>query len=133
MPDEQAGAAATVERYRAALSRGSRARSRGDLAEALSAYGFALLLKPRSTDAALGMARTYLEAQQGADALRWAERARDLEPRSVEGQLLMGDALLVLGEHARAVQVWEAAQTLAPSDHAARERIRHVEEALSAE
>jgi cytochrome c-type biogenesis protein CcmH/NrfG len=130
MPDEHAGAAATVERYRSALSRASRARSRGDLADALTAYQFALHLKPRSTDAALGVARTYLEAEQGQDALRWAERARDLEHRGIDGRLLVGDALLLMGQHQRAVQAWEEAARVSPRSRAPAERIRRAEEAL---
>ena len=130
MPHAHAGAAATVERYRSALSRAARARSRGDLADALTAYQFAVHLKPRSTDAVLGMARTYLEAEQGQDALRWAERARDLEPDDIDGRLLVGDALLLMGQHQRAVQAWEQAASVSPRSRAPAERVRRAEEAL---
>lgn len=133
MPEEHAGAAATVERYRDSLSRGARARSRGDLEVALSSYRFAAHLKPRSPDAALGIARTYLDAQQPADALRWAERARDVETRGIEGRLMVGDVLLVMGQHDRAIATWREAQTLAPRERAPEERIRRAEEELAEE
>jgi DNA-binding NarL/FixJ family response regulator len=133
MPEEHAGAAATVERYRESLARGARARSRGDLEVALSSYRFAAHLKPRSTDAALGIARTYLEAQQPADALRWAERARDVETRGIEGRLMVGDVLLAMGQHDQAIATWREAQTLAPRERAPEERIRRAEEDLAEE
>ena len=133
MPEEHAGAAATVERYRDSLARGARARSRGDLEVALSSYRFAAHLKPRSTDAALGIARTYLDAQQPADALRWAERARDVETRGIEGRLMVGDVLLSMGRHDQAIATWREAQTLAPRERAPEERIRRAEEDLAEE
>lgn len=131
MPEEHAGAAATVDRYRESLSRGSRARSRGDLEGALQAYRFAVHLKPRSTDAVLGIARTYLDAEQPEDALRWAERARDVELRGIEGRLLVGDLLFQLGRHDQAIATWREAQARAPRESAPEERIRRAEEALS--
>lgn len=131
MPEEHAGSAATVDRYRDSLSRGSRARSRGDLEGALQAYRFAVHLKPRSTDAVLGIARTYLDAEQPEDALRWAERARDVELRGIEGRLMVGDLLMQLGRPEQAIATWREAQALAPRESAPGERIRRAEEALA--
>lgn len=131
MPEEHAGSAATVDRYRDSLSRGSRARSRGDLEGALQAYRFAVHLKPRSTDAVLGIARTYLDAEQPEDALRWAERARDVELRGIEGRLMVGDVLMQLGRPEQAIATWREAQARAPRESAPGERIRRAEEALA--
>ncbi|MCA9536463.1 MAG: hypothetical protein KC593_22425, partial [Myxococcales bacterium] len=130
MPHEHAGASATVERYRSSLRSASRALSRDELEDALAGYRLALHIQPRSTEAALGIARTYLGAGQAADALRWAERARDLERDGIEGQLLIGDALLLMGRHDQAIRTWEHAQTLAPRARAPGERIRAAQEAL---
>lgn len=131
MPEEHAGAAAIVDRYRESLARGSRARSRGDLEVALQSYRFAVHLKPRSTEAILGVARTYEDAGQFEDALRWAERARDVELRGIEGRLMVGDLQLELGRHDQAIATWREAQAIAPRERAPEERIRRAEEALA--
>lgn len=89
-------------RASSALSSGKEREERRRPAEALAAYAAAFQYDPSSFAAALGAARTALEAADVRAALTWATRAAELQPADDASQLLLARALAATGQKTRA-------------------------------
>ncbi|MEM6995174.1 MAG: protein kinase [Myxococcota bacterium] len=107
-------AAPTVDKGRAAeaAKQGKAAASQGDLTRAASHFHRALEHDRKNLAALKGLAELHYERSEYAKALRYAERARALAPRSTKLLLLIGDAHVREIHYAKARKAYERAKEL---------------------
>ena len=92
----------------------------GDLDAALVAYQRATLLAPNMPEAHFHLANGLSDAQRHADAIISYERALRLRPRYVEARWNMAHSLLMLGDHERGWDAFEARWQTGHLKHEAR-------------
>jgi tetratricopeptide (TPR) repeat protein len=103
---------AALERAKLLVKSASRHQRAKRQVEAAADYLRALDLDPQQVAAVTGLVRVQLQAKNGADALRWAERLIALQPEGRTSLLLLGDAHALAGNDAGAVQAWRRASQL---------------------
>jgi Flp pilus assembly protein TadD len=62
----------------------------------------------------------------GHAAVRWVQRALAREPRDPDSHVILGDALLILGDKPGAEHEWREANRLDPMNNEAQKRIRRL-------
>jgi cytochrome c-type biogenesis protein CcmH/NrfG len=97
-----------------------------DVSRAERFFRRAIVLEPDSLEASRGLAAVLNQLGDGAAAVRWAQRALAREPRDPDSHVVLGDALLLLGDKAGAEHEWREANRLDPSNNEAQRRIRRL-------
>jgi tetratricopeptide (TPR) repeat protein len=93
------GTRATLERFEAEVH-----EARGNLRQAVSAYGRALELSPSDRLAALGLARVRLRSKDAKKAISAADLALGIDPKDWEAHRIKADAYEILGDHEKAAR-----------------------------
>ncbi|HJL15316.1 MAG TPA: hypothetical protein RMH99_06665, partial [Sandaracinaceae bacterium LLY-WYZ-13_1] len=101
-------------------------RNRDQLDEAEELYFRVLSLDPRSPRATAGMIRIYMEREDAASAIRFAQRLVRLRPAFASNWVLLGDTFELGGNPDAALRAWTHAVELEPRWRPARERIRRI-------
>lgn len=91
-----------------AIAQARRALMSGKLEAATLHYCDALALLPDDAQLMTELARVYLQRGAGAQAVRWAKRAHELSPKTLN-QVLLGDALALDGQFSEARAAWAEA------------------------
>jgi tetratricopeptide (TPR) repeat protein len=86
----------------------------------------AIVLEPDSLEASRGLAAVLNQLGDAHAAVRWVQRALAREPRDPDSHVVLGDALLLLGDKAGAEHEWREANRLDPSNREAQKRIRRL-------
>jgi Flp pilus assembly protein TadD len=97
---------------------GKSLQEQGKLAEAKNAYGFALGIKPMHIPSLVGLAAIALKEDQNKSAEEYATRAVELDPRSIEANLLLAEAYLRNGNANSAYVQLLSARKLDPMNSA---------------
>ncbi|MEZ4373519.1 MAG: hypothetical protein R3B07_22045 [Polyangiaceae bacterium] len=97
-----------------AIARARRALMSGKLAAATDAYCAALALQPEDAQLMTELARVFLQRGAGEQAVKWAKRAYELAPKTLN-QVLLGDALALDGRYEDARQAWSEAWNIKAS------------------
>jgi hypothetical protein len=100
---------------------GHRLRRGGRLGMAEASYLKALDAEPRYARAMAGLVRVHLKRRDGVEALRWARKLTQLQPRRSNNQLLLGDAYALMDAHGAARKAWTTAARY--GSRAARKRL----------
>ena len=96
----------------------------GDLSTAQSALEEALRLDERNPRAMAGMAELYLEREDAANAIQYAEKAARRRSRRAAYHVLLGDARMLAGERAAANRAYRRALEVDPDNREAQRRLR---------
>jgi Flp pilus assembly protein TadD len=96
---------------------------RGDAAGAVASLETARGLAPTNGDILADLAYAYVFVQRFADAKTTGAAARKLAPTSYAAAFAHGEALYRLDEHAAAIEAFEAASKLDPSERVPRARL----------
>lgn len=107
-----------------ALKQADHALGHGDFVTAERGFRRALVLEPKSSSSASGLAYSLLELGDLAAGAAWARHAVELAPRSSGAHLALGDALAKSGDKAAASGEWREAVLLDPENHEAHKRLR---------
>lgn len=97
-----------------------------DVARAERFFRRAIVLEPDSLEASRGLAAVLNQLGDGHAAVRWVQRALAREPRDPDSHVVLGDALLLLGDKAGAEREWREANRLDPANMEAQRRIRRL-------
>jgi tetratricopeptide (TPR) repeat protein/DNA-binding response OmpR family regulator len=97
-----------------------------DVARAERFFRRAIVLEPDSLAASRGLAAVLNQLGDGHAAVRWVQRALAREPRDPDSHVVLGDALLLLGDKVGAEHEWREANRLDPSNMEAQRRIRRL-------
>jgi tetratricopeptide (TPR) repeat protein len=97
-----------------------------DVARAERFFRRAIVLEPDSLEASRGLAAVLNQLGDGHAAVRWVQRALAREPRDPDSHVVLGDALLLLGDKAGAEHEWREANRLDPANMEAQRRIRRL-------
>jgi Flp pilus assembly protein TadD/DNA-binding response OmpR family regulator len=97
-----------------------------DVSRAERFFRRAIVLDPESLAASRGLAACLNQLGDGASAVRWAQRALTREPRDPDSHVVLGDALLLLGDKVGAEREWREANRLDASNMEAQKRIRRL-------
>lgn len=97
-----------------------------DVSRAERFFRRAIVLDPDSLAASRGLAACLNQLGDGASAVRWAQRALTTEPRDADSHVVLGDALLLLGDKVGAERAWREANRLDPVNMEAQKRIRRL-------
>jgi tetratricopeptide (TPR) repeat protein/DNA-binding NarL/FixJ family response regulator len=97
-----------------------------DVSRAERFFRRAIVLDPDSLPASRGLAACLNQLGDGAAAVRWAQRALAREPRDPDAHVVLGDALLLLGDKVGAEREWREANRLDPAHIQAQNRIRRL-------
>jgi len=97
-----------------------------DVARAERFFRRAIVLEPESLEASRGLAAVLNQLGDGHAAVRWVQRALAREPRDPDSHVVLGDALLLLGDKIGAEHEWREANRLDPSNMEAQRRIRRL-------
>ncbi|HVY31771.1 MAG TPA: hypothetical protein VHB79_34785 [Polyangiaceae bacterium] len=95
-----------------------------DIARAERFFRRAIVLDPDSLEASRGLAAVLNQLGDGAAAVRWAQRALTREPRDPASHVVLGDALLLMGDKVGAEREWREANRLDPANIEAQRRIK---------
>ncbi len=96
---------------------------RGDAAGAVQSLETARTLAPTNGDVLADLAYAYVFVQRFADAKSTGAAARKLTPTSYAAAFAHGEALYRLDEHAAAIEAFEAATKIDPSERVPRARL----------
>ena len=111
--DESAGVdrqrARTIATANKLVAKGHRLRKAGRLGLAEDAYMSALKALPSYPRAMAGLVRVHLQRRASVEAVRWAKKLVERQPRSGQNQLLLGDAHQLMGAKAEAQKAWRQA------------------------
>jgi tetratricopeptide (TPR) repeat protein/DNA-binding NarL/FixJ family response regulator len=117
-------------KYKALLERNLReaeaSLKKKDVSRAERFFRRAIVLDPDSLPASRGLAACLNQLGDGAAAVRWAQRALAREPRDPDAHVVLGDALLLLGDKVGAEREWREANRLDPANIQAQNRIRRL-------
>lgn len=91
---------------------GKQSFQRGQLRDAVSAFGQATKLQPGRVEGWVNLGSALLENQRFADAVSALDRAIALNPKLTVAHMLLGDTLRQLGEFPLALQSYRAACAL---------------------
>jgi tetratricopeptide (TPR) repeat protein/DNA-binding NarL/FixJ family response regulator len=97
-----------------------------DVSRAERFFRRAIVLDPDNLPASRGLAACLNQLGDGAAAVRWAQRALAREPRDPDAHIVLGDALLLLGDKVGAEREWREANRLDPANNQAQNRIRRL-------
>lgn len=97
-----------------------------DVARAERFFRRAIVLEPDSLEASRGLAAVLIQLGDGQAAVRWVQRALAREPRDPGSHVVLGDALLLLGDKTGAEHEWREANRLDPANMEAQRRIRRL-------
>lgn len=97
-----------------------------DVARAERFFRRAIVLEPDSLEASRGLAAVLNQLGDGHAAVRWVQRALAREPRDPDSHVVLGDALLLLGDKVGAEHEWREANRLDPANMEAQRRIRRL-------
>jgi tetratricopeptide (TPR) repeat protein len=97
-----------------------------DVSRAERFFRRAIVMEPDSLEASRGLAAVLNQLGDGHAAVRWVQRALAREPRDPDSHVVLGDALLLLGDKAGAEHEWREANRLDPSKQEAQRRIRRL-------
>ncbi|HEX2870828.1 MAG TPA: tetratricopeptide repeat protein [Polyangiaceae bacterium] len=97
-----------------------------DVSRAERFFRRAIVLEPDSLEASRGLAAVLNQLGDGHAAVRWVQRALAREPRDPDSHVVLGDALLLLGDKPGAEREWREANRLDPSNMEAQRRIRRL-------
>jgi tetratricopeptide (TPR) repeat protein/DNA-binding NarL/FixJ family response regulator len=97
-----------------------------DVSRAERFFRRAIVLDPDSLAASRGLAACLNQLGDGAAAVRWAQRALAREPRDPDAHVVLGDALMLLGDKVGAEREWREANRLDPGHIQAQNRIRRL-------
>jgi len=97
-----------------------------DVSRAERFFRRAIVLEPDSLEASRGLAAVLNQLGDGHAAVRWVQRALAREPRDPDSHVVLGDALLLLGDKVGAEHEWREANRLDPSNIEAQRRIRRL-------
>ncbi|MGE0788590.1 MAG: tetratricopeptide repeat protein [Sandaracinaceae bacterium] len=124
-PDDESpeARAARNELARHHIRAGNYSRNRGELRDAERHYLQVLHLQPRNPRALAGLTRVAIMRRDGTQAVRWATRLANAQPRIASIQVLLGDAHRAAGQTAQARAAWQRALELQPSNETARSRL----------
>ncbi len=95
----------------------------GELDRAGATLDRAWELDPKNPQAMAGYATLYVATMDGDRAVKWARRAVAKRPRRPQYKVLLGDALMLQGNTARAREAWRKALVQDPDNRAARARL----------
>ena len=84
------------------------------------------MLEPGSLAASRGLAACLNQLGDGASAVRWAQRALTTDPRDPDAHVVLGDALVLLGDKVGAEREWREANRIDPANMEAQKRIRRL-------
>jgi DNA-binding response OmpR family regulator/tetratricopeptide (TPR) repeat protein len=118
---DTAGVRALVTR---AMKQGDHALRHSDFVTAERAFRRGLVLEPRSSSAASGLAYALIALGDVAAGVSWAKHAVELAPRSSGARLSLGDALAKSGDKRAAAGEWREAVLLDPANREAQKRLR---------
>jgi Flp pilus assembly protein TadD/DNA-binding response OmpR family regulator len=118
---DEAGIHALLTR---AMKQADHALRHGDFATAERGFRRAVVLEPKSSSAASGLAYALVELGDAKAGVEWARRAVELTPRNSGARLALGDALAKAGDPASAANEWREAALLDPSNREAQKRLR---------
>jgi len=97
-----------------------------DVARAERFFRRAIVMDPDSLEASRGLAAVLNQLGDGQAAVRWVQRALTREPRDPDSHVVLGDALLLLGDKPGAEREWREANRLDPGNLEAQRRIRRL-------
>jgi tetratricopeptide (TPR) repeat protein/DNA-binding NarL/FixJ family response regulator len=97
-----------------------------DVSRAERFFRRAIVMEPDSLEASRGLAAVLNQLGDGNAAVRWVQRALAREPRDPDSHVVLGDALLLLGDKAGAEREWREANRLDPTNIEAQRRIRRL-------
>ena len=97
-----------------------------DVSRAERFFRRAIVLEPDSLEASRGLAAVLNQLGDGHAAVRWVQRALAREPRDPDSHVVLGDALLLLGDKVGAENEWREANRLDPANMEAQRRIRRL-------
>jgi len=97
-----------------------------DVSRAERFFRRAIVLEPDSLEASRGLAAVLNQLGDGHAAVRWVQRALAREPRDPDSHVVLGDALLLLGDKVGAENEWREANRLDPTNMEAQRRIRRL-------
>lgn len=97
-----------------------------DIARAERFFRRAIVLDPNSLDASRGLAAVLNQLGDGSAAARWAQRALTREPRDPGAHVVLGDALMLMGDKVGAEREWREANRLDPTFQEAQRRIKRL-------
>lgn len=83
----------------------------------------ATVLDGENPSGALGIARSHLGLGERQEALTWAKRALELDPKRADAAVALGDALAASEQLEAAQQQWQTALELEPQHRGARKRL----------
>jgi Flp pilus assembly protein TadD/DNA-binding response OmpR family regulator len=107
-----------------AMKQGDHALRHGDFVMAERGFRRAVVIEPKSSSAASGLAYALLQLGDVAAGVEWARRAVELTPRSSGARLALGDALAKSGDKGSAANEWREAALLDPGNREAQKRLR---------
>ncbi len=105
------------------LRRGQQHLKRHEWVHAERMLRRAIVMSPKSIEAAVGLSRSLTAQQDPKPAMIWAKYAVALDPRNAQARIELGDALAKMGDREGAKIEWQEAQLLDPSEQAARQRL----------
>jgi tetratricopeptide (TPR) repeat protein len=118
------------EKFQALMSRNlheaEASLKKKDIARAERFFRRAIVLDPDSLDASRGLAAVLNQLGDGQAAARWAQRALTREPRDPGAHVVLGDALMLMGDKVGAEREWREANRLDPSFMEAQRRIKRL-------
>ena len=123
--DSAPPAAVTEDNWKSMLRKAEKLQRRGDDGSAEPIFRAVLRLKPDEHHAMEGLAKILLKRNAGSEALPLTERIVRKRSKRASYRLLYGDALAQTGDQAKAVEQWQKAVRLSPSNTAARNRLRN--------
>ena len=97
-----------------------------DVSRAERFFRRAIVMEPDSLQASRGLAAVLNQLGDGHAAVRWVQRALAREPRDPDSHVVLGDALLLLGDKSGAEREWREANRLDPANMEAQKRIRRL-------
>lgn len=103
------------------VNMGHRLRKQGRLGMAEASYLKALKVMPNYARAVSGLVAVHLGRRDGVEALRWAKKLIELQPKRGAHQRLLGDAYALTGNKSAARNAWQLAARL--GDRTSRSRM----------
>jgi hypothetical protein len=103
------------------VNMGHRLRKQGRLGMAEASYLKALNVMPNYARAVSGLVAVHLSRRDGVEALRWAKKLVDLQPKRGAHQRLLGDAYALTGNKSAARGAWQLGSRL--GDRTSRSRL----------
>ncbi|MCA9628643.1 MAG: hypothetical protein KC766_13285 [Myxococcales bacterium] len=107
-PTQDCGPAEVTTSAGQAIAQARRALMSGKLEAATLAYCKAVARVPEDAQLMTELARVFLQRGAGEQAVKWAKRAYELSPKTLN-QVLLGDALALDGQFGEAKRAWSEA------------------------